>query len=208
MNPWSAFVGLLASTIGWVGGVLGGGPAVGIVVTTFAIRTLLIPLLAPIAIRTRDRQRVVRRIRPQIKDLNREYRDHPSLLSKRLKALHEENGIKVVDWGGLGGALVQLPLLIALFQAVLEVWGYHALTAGGLAFGLVAAGLSMVATQSSGQAEGAPWMLWLSGLLPVAICLWLGTGVGLYLTAFYGAGALQGLFMRRYESTVSSLEPE
>ncbi|MEQ1856743.1 MAG: YidC/Oxa1 family membrane protein insertase [Longimicrobiales bacterium] len=197
MNPWTAAVDALAAALTWVGGALGVGLVLGIPVFTFVVRSALIPILAPLAVRTRDRMRVVRRIRPQIKELDRKFRDDPNTLEARLKALHAENGIGMVDWPGLGAALLQVPLLIALFQAVLEVWPADALTAGGAGLGLVASALSMVGTKTSGQAEGAAWMLWMSGLLPIAICLWLGTGVGLYLSGFYAAGALQGLVMRR-----------
>jgi membrane protein insertase Oxa1/YidC/SpoIIIJ len=197
MNPWTAAVDALAAALTWTGDALGGGRAVGIPVLTFLVRAALIPVLAPLAVRTRDRMRVVRRIRPQIKELDRQFRDHPDVLEKRLRALHAEHGIGMVDWPGLGAALIQVPLLIALFTAVLSVWEAEALTASGAMLGLVAAVLSLASTKVSGQAEGAPWMLWMAGLLPMAICLWLGAGVGLYLTGFYAAGALQGAFMGR-----------
>jgi membrane protein insertase Oxa1/YidC/SpoIIIJ len=187
----------LASAMTSLGEALGGGRAAGILALVFGTRALLIPILTPLAIRTRDRTRVVRRIRPQIRELDRRLKDHPSELAKRLKALHEANGIKMVDWPGLGGALVQLPILIALFQAVLLVWEPHALGLAATALGVVAAAFAVFGTKVSGQAEGASWMLWLSGIAPVAICVWLGTGVAYYLTAFYAAGALQSLLMRR-----------
>jgi membrane protein insertase Oxa1/YidC/SpoIIIJ len=196
MNPWTAAVEALATALTWVGDAVGGGLAAGILLFTFGVRVALIPILTPIAVRTRDRMRIVRRIRPQIKELDRQFRDDHRTLEARLKALHAENGIGLVDWPGLGGAVLQVPLLIALFQAVLMVWEADALTLGGTVLGVVAGGLSLFGTRASGQAEGAPWMLWMSALLPGGICLWLGTGVGLYLTAFYAAGALQGLIIR------------
>jgi membrane protein insertase Oxa1/YidC/SpoIIIJ len=200
MNPWSAAVDALAAALVAVGDFSGGGLVMGIPLITFVFRVALIPVLGPLALKTRDRTRVVRRIRPQIKALDREFRDHPSTLEARLKALHAENGIGLVDWSGLGAALIQVPILIALFQAVLEVWQPQAMTLVGAGLGLLAGGLSLVGTKASGQAEGANWMLWMSGLLPIAICLWLGAGVGLYLTAFYAAGMLQAMFMRRRDA--------
>ena len=197
MNPWTAAVDALAGALTGTGSLLGGGLAVGIPAMTFVVRAALIPMLTPLAIRTRARNRVVRRIRPQIKALDQQFRDDPGTLSKRLKALHEQNGIGLVDWPGLLAALIQVPLLIALFQAVLKVWEADALTLGGAGLGVAAGALSLLGTKISGQAEGASWMLWMSGMLPVAICLWLGTGVGLYLTGFYAAGAIQGLVMMR-----------
>jgi hypothetical protein len=115
MNLWSAAVRALAAALRSVGDLVGGGPAVGIPLLTFVLRVALIPVLAPLAVRTRDRMRVVRRISPQIKALDREFRDDPNTLSARLKALHAENGIGMVDWPGLGAAFIQVPILIALF---------------------------------------------------------------------------------------------
>jgi membrane protein insertase Oxa1/YidC/SpoIIIJ len=114
MNLWSAAVRALAAALRSVGDLVGGGPAVGIPLLTFVLRVALI-VLAPLAVRTRDRMRVVRRISPQMKALDREFRDDPNTLSARLKALHAENGIGMVDWPGLGAAFIQVPILIALF---------------------------------------------------------------------------------------------
>lgn len=195
MNPWTILVEAIASVVTWLGSAVGGGRAAGILLLAFGVRAALIPIMLPLAVRTRARQRVVRRIKPEIKALDKQFRDHPSELSKRLKALHQANGIEVVDWPGLGGALIQLPLLIALFQAVLLVWEPDALTLPGLALGLVAGAVSWFGTKRSGQAEGSPAMLWMSLMLPVAIALWLGVGIALYLVGFYAAGAIQGMLM-------------
>jgi membrane protein insertase Oxa1/YidC/SpoIIIJ len=179
----------------WLGSAVGDGRVAGILLLAFGVRAALIPLMLPLGIRTRARNRVARRIRPQIKALDRELRDHPSELSRRLKALHQANGIEVVDWPGLGGALIQLPVLIALFQAVLLVWEPEAMTMPGLVLGVLAGGVSWIGTKWSGQAEGSPVMLWLAFALPIAISLWLGTGIALYLLGFYAAGTIQGLLM-------------
>jgi len=174
-----------------------GSAAWGIFLTTTVVRSALIPVMLPMAVRTRARQRVVRRIRPQIKALDKEFRNDPGLLQKKLTELHEQNGIKVVDWPGLAAALIQLPILIALFQAVLLVSEGTPLESGGLVWGPVASALAVYGTWVGGQSEGAKWLLWMSGILPVAISVWLGTGIGLYLTAFYGVGAVPAVLMRR-----------
>ena len=176
---------------------VGGSAAWGIFLTTTVVRSALIPVMLPMAVRTRARQRVVRRIRPQIKALDKEFGNDPGLLQKKLTELHEQNGIKVVDWPGLVAALIQLPILIALFQAVLLVSEGTPLESGGLVWGPVASALAVYGTWVGGQSEGAKWLLWMSGILPVVISVWLGAGIGLYLTAFYGAGAVQGVLMRR-----------
>lgn len=179
---------------------VGGSGAWGIFLTTAVVRAALIPVMLPMAVRTRERQRIVRRIRPQIKALDKELKDDPGLLQKKLTELHEQNGIKVVDWPGVAAALIQLPILIALFQAVLLISEGTPLESGGLVWGPVASALAVYGTWVGGQSEGAKWLLWMSGILPVAISVWLGAGIGLYLTAFYGAGAVQGVLMRRRDA--------
>ena len=196
LNPWSALVDLLERAIVASGERLG-GLALGIFVVVFVGRTLLIPVLMPMAIRTRNRMRIVRRIRPEIKALNQRLKKDPHALERELKALHEANGIKMVDVPGLLSALIQLPVLIALFQAVYFVSEDTALASGGLLVGLIAAALSVAGTKLSGQSEGATWLLWLSGLLPIGIAAWLGRGIALYLAAFYGASLIQAFLMRR-----------
>lgn len=191
MSPWSRVVQFLMDAIEQVGAWTGGGTVVGIVLITFFMRAALIPVMAPLAERTRRRQAIVRRIKPQIKALDREFRDDPGTLGRRLKELHRENGIEVVDWPALGTALIQLPILIAMFQAVLGLWEAQALTVTGGVLGVVAAVLAALGTKLGGQSDGAPWMLVLSGVLPIAICLWLGPGIGWYLIGFYGAALLQ-----------------
>jgi len=185
-------------------GWLGGSVALGIIAVTFAVRIAAIPLLLPLAVRSRDRQRVVRRIRPQIKAIHNEFKGNPDKLSDELDKLHRDNGIRVADWPGAGAGLFQVVILIAFFQAVLKVSEGSSLASGGLLLGVVASCFSVISTKVSGQSEGAAWTLWMAGLLPVAIAVWLGAGVGLYLTAFYAASTVQALIMRGRDSVQST----
>jgi membrane protein insertase Oxa1/YidC/SpoIIIJ len=196
----------LASTIEAVGGAVGGGRIAGILLMAFGVRAVLIPLMLPMAVRTRARQKVMRKIRPRIKELDRELRDDPSELSRQLKALHNEHGIEVVDWPGLIGALIQLPVLIALFQAVLIVWEPESMTATGLGIGVIAGIVSMIGMRMSGQADGRA-MLVVSLVLPIAIAIWLGTGIALYLVGFYAASVIQGFMMPKEAETADGAVP-
>ncbi len=195
MNPWTVLVEALERLILAVGGSIG-GTALGIFAVTFGARVLLIPVMLPMAVRTRDRMKVIRRIRPRIKELNQQLKKDPHRLERELKALHEAHGVKMVDVPALVSALIQLPILIALFQAVYYVSENTELASGGLLLGAVAAALSVAGTKLSGQGEGAAWLLWLSGLLPIGIAAWLGRGIALYLAAFYAGSLIQGLLMR------------
>ncbi|MEZ4415997.1 MAG: YidC/Oxa1 family membrane protein insertase [Gemmatimonadota bacterium] len=191
---WSAFVSALERLLHGTGDALGGSLALGIFVTVLVIRILLIPIMLPLARRTREHQRVAGMLKPRIKELSRELKDEPGKLNRELKALHQEAGIGMIDKAGLLGALIQVPILIALFQAVFHVSQETGLASGGLLLGVVAGAVSVLGTVLGGQ--GGPVLLAISGILPIGIGAWLGAGIGWYLLAFYSGSLLQSLLMR------------
>jgi hypothetical protein len=197
LSLWHDLVQAIAQSFTVLAGLVGAPRLVGVFVLTFAVRVAMIPVMIPMAIRTRERLKVLRTIRPEIKALDERYKDEPGLLSKKIKAVHEEAGISVIDWSGLVLAFVQLPILIAFFQAVLLSFDQTALSVGGGTLGATAAGLAVWSAKTSGQSDGAPWVLWMSAVLPLAISLWLGAGIATYLAAFYGASSIQGVMMVR-----------
>lgn len=114
-----------------------------------------------------------------------------------MERLHTDAGISTVDMSGLAGALIQLPILIAFFQAVLALPDVQPSGPAILvALGAGAAALSFLATWLGGQTQ-ARIFLGGSALLPVIIVLWLGAGVSFYLVAFYGVTAIQSALIRR-----------
>jgi membrane protein insertase Oxa1/YidC/SpoIIIJ len=196
VNPWTSLVDLLQQ---WMRSVADhvGGPGVAIALTTFVVRAGLIPITLPAARASLAHSRVARRIRPQVKEIHHRFKDDPSGLTRELRAVHRANGIRVIDLAGLVAAAVQLPILIAFFQAVMEISRDSPLATGGVVPGLVAAVLSTLGTWLGGQAREARWMLFLSAVLPAVIATWLGAGIGLYLAGFYAAALIQAGLMRR-----------
>lgn len=195
MNPWSALVGGLQGlidTVGQAAGGLGGG----ILIVTLGLRLLLIPVLLPLAARSRDRTRVFDGMKPELQSLKAQFRKDPDRLDREISALHKRHGIKLVDTAGLWAALIQLPVLIAMFQAVLFITEGTSLAAGGWLPGLLAAAASMASLRVAGQAQ-KPAILAIAGILPIAISIWLGAGIALYLIAFYAGSTVQALLMRR-----------
>jgi len=192
---WSAFVSSIERLLHAVGESAGGSLATGIFLTVLVVRLLLIPIMLPLAKKTRAYQAAQKPLKPRIKELNQQFKKDPSRLNKELKALHQEAGIGMVDKAGLLGALIQLPILIALFQAVFEVSKGTPLESGGLVLGVLAGAVSGLGTKLSGQ--GGAFLLGLSTLLPIGIGVWLGAGIGYYLLAFYVGSLLQSLLLGR-----------
>ena len=193
---WAAFVEVLENLILASGQALGDGLALGILAVTLTLRIALIPIMLPLGARTRDRNIVVKRMRPEMRALKEQFRKDPDRLQKEISALHDRHGIKLVDMPGLLAALIQLPLLIGLFQAVYHLSENTPLATNGFLVGIVASGFSALGVWLGGQADSKP-MLAASLILPVAVATWLGQGIGLYLVAFYAGSALQGVLMRK-----------
>lgn len=196
MSLWTSLVGLLENALRGIAGEVG-QMGVAILLTTFVVRAALIPITLPAARKSLAHGRITRSIRPQVKQIHQEFRDDPVGLTRALKAIHQAHGIGVVDVAGLVAAFVQLPILIAFFQAVLRISHDTPLASGGVLPGIVAAAAAVLGSWLGGQGRDARWLLWLSAVLPVGMSIWLGAGIGLYLTGFYGATLIQAALMRR-----------
>jgi membrane protein insertase Oxa1/YidC/SpoIIIJ len=201
MNPWTALVDALDAAIVATADVLGGDVGAGIFVLTFLARLALIPIMLPLARRGRAWRDVQRSIKPEIKRITKDHAKDPSTIQRELKLLHQRHGIGQVDTGGLLAALIQVPVLIAFFQAVIEMSADTPLASGGLIWGVVAGAVSFASTALGDDTTPRP-LLYLAGILPIVIAVWLGRGVGLYLVAFYLGSLVQSLLMRRPRATV------
>jgi YidC/Oxa1 family membrane protein insertase len=195
MNPWTALVDVIERAIHATAGLAGGATGLGIFLLTLAVRCALIPIMLPLAQKTRRWRAIHRSIKPEIDRINREFKSDPGANQRELKALHKQHGIGIADGAGLLAALIQVPILIAFFQAVLHISEGTALASGGLVWGLIAGAVSFLSTMLGDATTPRP-LLYLSGLLPVVICIWLGAGVGFYLIAFYLGSLIQSLLLR------------
>jgi len=207
MNPWTAFVHALQGVMASVAGAAGVSLGIGILLTVLAIRLALIPIMLPLAARSRDHNRVARTLRPQLATIKKEFRKDadPMREQREISALHARHGISVVDVSGLVLALIQLPVMIALFQAVFHVTRNTTLASPGILAGILASVLSVASVWVGEQADSKA-LLALYAVLPLGIALWLGQGIGLYMIAFYAGSTLQAALMRRRPNTVKPVE--
>jgi YidC/Oxa1 family membrane protein insertase len=97
---------------------VGLGVGLAIVVITLVLRTLLLPLAWPLAYRACLRQRKMRELQPELQALRDKYRDNADTYLKKMTELYEKHGLALVDFKGVFGALVQLPLFLGMFQAL------------------------------------------------------------------------------------------
>ena len=171
MSAWSGLVDGIAGAFEATAAALGWGLGFTILVVVFMVRLVLVPATLPLTLRSRAWQAAYRRLKPEIREARRIHRSDPGRSIKEVDALYSAAGIRVVDWAGLLGALIQLPVLVALFQAVLGLSEGTPLAEPSLLLGAVAG-----ATAAASASDGPPKLrrFALFGGLSLAFGLWLG----------------------------------
>jgi YidC/Oxa1 family membrane protein insertase len=97
--------------------------ALAIIVFTVAIRTVLAPLFAA-QIR---QQKEMQRMQPLIREVQRKHKGNPQKIQQEQMALYREHGVNPL--GGCLPLLVQMPILIILYQAMIRASNVVTLTA-------------------------------------------------------------------------------
>lgn len=88
--------------------------ALAIIVFTVVIRTLL----APLFVRQIQSQKEMQRMAPLIREVNRKHKGNRTKIAEETQALYREHGVNPA--AGCVPVLLQLPLLFALYQALIR----------------------------------------------------------------------------------------
>lgn len=108
----------LSQFIIWLSNLMGGSYALGIILFTIIIRIILIPLNN---IQTRS-QRKMLEIQPELNAIRDRYpnrdRDSMEAMQREQQALLDERGVN--QFAGLLPMLIQLPVMMALYQSILR----------------------------------------------------------------------------------------
>jgi YidC/Oxa1 family membrane protein insertase len=91
--------------------------ALAIIVFTVVIRTLL----APLFVRQIQSQREMQRMQPLVREIQRKHKGNRQKATEETMALYREHGVN--QFGGCLPVLLQLPLLFALYQALIRASG-------------------------------------------------------------------------------------
>jgi YidC/Oxa1 family membrane protein insertase len=101
-----------------------GAFGLAVIVLTIGIRALLFPIFGWQLRTSRRIQAEQRLVAPQLQELRKKYKKEPQRLSQEMNALYKEHGIS--PFSSLTGcipALVQMPVLIGLYQSIRQVTG-------------------------------------------------------------------------------------
>ena len=91
--------------------------ALAIIVFTIVIRTLL----APLFVRQIRSQKEMQRMQPLVREVQRKHKGNRQKIAEETMALYREHGVN--QFGGCLPLLLQLPLLLALYQALIRASG-------------------------------------------------------------------------------------
>ena len=91
--------------------------ALAIIIFTILIRTVL----APLFVRQIRSQKEMQRMQPLVRELQRKHKGNRQKIAEETMALYREHGVN--QFGGCLPVLVQLPILFALYQALIRASG-------------------------------------------------------------------------------------
>jgi YidC/Oxa1 family membrane protein insertase len=111
VNPWTALVNLLGSSVAFFYSLVP-NYGVAIILLTLAVSLLLFPLTLK---QTRS-MKAMQEIQPEVKRLQKDYKDDREEMQKQLMALYQERGVNPA--AGCLPLLLQMPIWFALFSVL------------------------------------------------------------------------------------------
>jgi len=101
--------------------LFGGSLGAGIFAVSLAARFIFMPLTLRLARRTRERQRILDGLKPEIEQLKKRYAKQPEKLIEAIHAAHRREGIQPVDAESLLGGLARLPVIGGIYGALRSI---------------------------------------------------------------------------------------
>ncbi len=180
------------------------GVAIGVL--SMGLRLALLPLTLPLARRTLEVQRALKKLEPQLSKIRKTHKSDPERLWKETEALHRQHGIKVVEGKSILSSLLQVPLFLGLFAAVQRglsgtgkfLWVKDLMKADPLLAFLCAmlTGLSVFLAPGVAESQRAVSIL-LPAVLTLAFLWNISAGVAIYSLSSGLVGVVQSLLIRR-----------
>ncbi|RAU91779.1 membrane protein insertase YidC [Paenibacillus sp. YN15] len=107
------FVGPLSDTLDWFAHLLWGEYGLSILVMTVIIRTIILPL----TLRQYKSSKGMQALQPELEKLKKKYKDDPKKQQEETMLLFQKNGVNPL--AGCFPILIQMPILIALYNAIM-----------------------------------------------------------------------------------------
>jgi YidC/Oxa1 family membrane protein insertase len=118
MEMWIQAVEVIRESIFAYAQVSNGNLAYGIMAVTFLARLALFPLTLRLARAAAAQQETMRRVAPELDAARTRFKDDPVRLAEETRRIFAREGVSMIPAAGCVGALLQMPVLLALFDAV------------------------------------------------------------------------------------------
>jgi len=208
MEMWSQVVYVLREAIFAYAQVTHGNLAYGIMAVTFLARVALFPLTLRLARGAALQQEAMSRLRPELDALRTACKDDPTRLARETQRVLAREGVSMIPTAGCAGALLQTPVLLALYNAVSECAAFGGrflwirdISKPDVALAGVVAAVTAASMAAGPQPDAPAQQRMLMLMMPAvftAVALWhLASGVGLYWGVSSMVGVAQGLVVRR-----------
>jgi YidC/Oxa1 family membrane protein insertase len=152
-------------------------------------------------------------IQPELDALRRKYLSDPRRLAEETRRVMAREGISPISAGGCIGALIQIPVFVALYGAVRQVasiggrflW-VRDISKPDVIIGALATLFTLAATASgsTGPAPNRMVVLLMSAVLTAVALSKMAAGVGLYWGLSSLIGAAQGLVVQRRHRRIAA----
>ena len=120
---WDQFVELVRLAIFAAAHACGGSLGGGVLLVSFGVRVMLLPLTLRVARRNREQQRRLAILKPELARLQQTYANDPALLFRETQAAYRAHGVRLLAPSSLVTIAIQMPILGALFAAVRTGFG-------------------------------------------------------------------------------------
>ncbi|BCJ87475.1 YidC/Oxa1 family membrane protein insertase [Effusibacillus dendaii] len=111
-NIWGKFVGLISDALDYFGHLLG-DYGLSILVVTLIVRIIIFPLVY----KQLKHSKVMQEMQPEMTKIREKYKDDPQRMNQEMMKLFQSKGTNPLS--GCLPILVQMPILIGLYQAIM-----------------------------------------------------------------------------------------
>ncbi|WP_281883267.1 membrane protein insertase YidC [Paenibacillus sp. YYML68] len=108
------FVGPLSDALDWFADLTGGQYGLSILIVTIIIRLVILPL----TLKQYKSSKRMQEVQPELKKLQTKYKDDPKKVQEETMKLFQKEGVNPL--AGCLPILVQMPILIALYNAIMR----------------------------------------------------------------------------------------
>ncbi|MGD8339777.1 MAG: YidC/Oxa1 family membrane protein insertase [Gammaproteobacteria bacterium] len=206
MQLWTVWLDSLRYLLEMLASDLGLGTGLAIVVLTLALRFALLPISWSSAYKACVRQKKLKSLQPELARLKERFGDRPQDLAERTIGLYRKNNMRIVDAGPIVGSLIQLPVLLGMFNVLRQGWqNVRFLWVASLArpdfwFALAAAATTalMMFANPDLPEQARMLMILVPSVLALVFALKFASALALYWTASNCFTAVQTFAVHRF----------